>query len=356
MGNLPNLGRLPKTSRQFWRAFGIACTAGIEELVFSPKLETLVWDNGYAFKAQYVMLTLPSGDSWQGDLLNRMKYDETGHVYDQAFFAEDQVTLEKVFGQVLASNVVLDALRTAGVELGPVRTPVNMVNIGFIGAGGVGSELLRQISLYNARNATSLPIVAILTSKHLLTHTPTPTAPGLDLSSWKEDVAKAPENGLFDGFVEHLKKNQPAIVVDCTASEHVASLYPSLLTSGLHIATPNKKAFSGPLSLFHQIRSLTHPADADRIKKYPLCYHESSVGAGLPVLSTIEDLVRTGDKVTRIEGVFSGTLSYIFNIFSPTAPPTSGHPPTFSSTVATARDLGYTEPDPRDDLNGLDMG
>ncbi|KXS14029.1 hypothetical protein M427DRAFT_58023 [Gonapodya prolifera JEL478] len=227
-----------------------------------------------------------------------------------------------------------------------------MVFIGFIGPGGIGSEVLRQLQVYNTRNAHALPVVAILDIKNLLLHTPTPDSRGIDLDTWKDTLYKAPENGLLDGLVEHMKKHQPAVLVDCTASQHIASLYPSFLRSGFHIVTPNKKAFSGDLSLFREIRELTHPTPGRA--RYPMCYHESSVGAGLPLIQTLNDLVRTGDKITRIEGIFSGTLSYIFNNFSPVQPSAAG-PPTFSSIVRTAKQLGYTEPDPRDDLNGLDV-
>ena len=84
-----------------------------------------------------------------------------------------------------------------------------------------------------------------------------------------------------------------------------------------------------------------------------MVYHESTVGAGLPVISSLKDLVATGDEVTRIEGVFSGTLSFLFNTFAPVS--ASGPGAKWSDVVAKAKELGYTEPDPRDDLNGMDV-
>lgn len=86
-----------------------------------------------------------------------------------------------------------------------------------------------------------------------------------------------------------------------------------------------------------------------------MVYHESTVGAGLPVISTLKDLVATGDQVTKIEGVFSGTMSYLFNTFSPAADDEGGSPQTWSQIVASAKNAGFTEPDPRDDLNGMDV-
>lgn len=111
------------------------------------------------------------------------------------------------------------------------------------------------------------------------------------------------------------------------------------------MVTPNKKGFSGELSLWKDIFAAAAEGKA-------VVYHESTVGAGLPVISTLRDLVDTGDEVTRIEGVFSGTLSFLFNTFAPSS---GGGGAKWSEVVAQAKELGYTEPDPRDDLNGMDV-
>jgi homoserine dehydrogenase len=134
------------------------------------------------------------------------------------------------------------------------------------------------------------------------------------------------------------------ILVDNTSSQDVADQYPQVLARGISIVTPNKKAFSGSYSLWQDIFSAAASSGA-RI------YHESSVGAGLPVISSLKELVDTGDSVTRIEGVFSGTMSFLFNSFAPT----EGSGGKWSAEVTKAKELGYTEPDPRDDLNGLDV-
>lgn len=120
--------------------------------------------------------------------------------------------------------------------------------------------------------------------------------------------------------------------------------YPAVLKKGISIVTPNKKAFSGSYNLWQEIFAAANESGAK-------VYHESSVGAGLPVISTLKELVDTGDEVTRIEGVFSGTMSFLFNSFAPT----EGKGGKWSAEVAKAKELGYTEPDPRDDLNGLDV-
>jgi homoserine dehydrogenase len=135
-----------------------------------------------------------------------------------------------------------------------------------------------------------------------------------------------------------------AVLIDNTSSQDVADAYPEVLSKGISIVTPNKKAFSGSYKLWQDIFSASAKSGA-------LVYHESSVGAGLPVISTIKDLVATGDSVTKIEGVFSGTMSFLFNSFAPT----QGSGGKWSAEVTKAKELGYTEPDPRDDLNGLDV-
>ena len=136
--------------------------------------------------------------------------------------------------------------------------------------------------------------------------------------------------------------------MDNTSSQDIADAYPDFLRNGISIVTPNKKAFSGNLGLWRDILS------ASRSAKNPdggLIYHESSVGAGLPIISTLKDLVATGDELLRIQGIFSGTMSYLFNCFMPTA----GDVQKWSNVVKEAKKQGYTEPDPRDDLNGMDV-
>lgn len=133
--------------------------------------------------------------------------------------------------------------------------------------------------------------------------------------------------------------------MDNTSDLNLARSYPTFLKKGISVVTPNKKGFSDDLSLWKDIF-----ASASEGKAY--VYHESTVGAGLPVLSTLKDLVATGDQVTRIEGVFSGTLSFLFNTFAPASGSSNAQ---WSAVVAQAKELGYTEPDPRDDLNGMDV-
>ncbi|KAI9468264.1 MAG: hypothetical protein EXX96DRAFT_591510 [Benjaminiella poitrasii] len=225
-----------------------------------------------------------------------------------------------------------------------------MVNVGIVGCGFVGSELIAQLHATRS-SAKRLKVVAItnIDNMHLSDEEYTP----LHLTNWEADLAKNGTKPDLDTFVKYMAESPDhAVIVDCTASEAIANMYPSWLRKGLSIVTPNKKAFSGPLSLFKEVHMLS--ANYSGNGRTPLTYHESTVGAGLPVLSTLVDFVKTGDEIQLIEGIFSGTLSYLFNNYS-SANAKAESKGSFSEIVKVAKELGYTEPDPRDDLNGMDV-
>jgi len=131
-----------------------------------------------------------------------------------------------------------------------------------------------------------------------------------------------------------------AVLIDCSASNEVARLYPRWLGRGIHVVTPNKKANSAEWDFFGQLERACRAGGSHYL-------YEATVGAGLPVLRTLRDLRDTGDQVIRIEAILSGTLAYLFNVWDGSRP--------FSDVVREARSLGYTEPDPRDDLSGSDV-
>jgi homoserine dehydrogenase len=167
---------------------------------------------------------------------------------------------------------------------------------------------------------------------------------GLDtaLSTLEETGVKPPQ---LSTIVEYLAASPYKVVlVDNTSAASLAEAYPTFLRRGISIITPNKKAFSGGYELWQEIFSSARAGGS-------FVYHESTVGAGMPIISTLNDLVQTGDEITRIAGVFSGTMSYLFNKFAPTL----GSGGRWSDIVKVAKELGFTEPDPRDDLNGLDV-
>ncbi|KAG1296059.1 hypothetical protein G6F66_003787 [Rhizopus arrhizus] len=227
-----------------------------------------------------------------------------------------------------------------------------MINIGIIGVGLVGSELFSQILKSSYKNI--LRVVALSSSEKMLLSDSEYKPLVVDLS--KDIRSYVIQQGVpvnIDEFENYLvNSKQHSVIIDCTASENIAQLYPSWLRSGLSVVTPNKKGFAGSIDLFKEIRELAVNTNKEiNNTNAPLVYHETTVGAGLPILSTLADLIQTGDDIIRIEGIFSGCLSYVFNTFCSL---TNNTTQTFSEVVYCAKKLGYTEPDPRDDLNGMD--
>ncbi|KAL2119583.1 hypothetical protein VTJ04DRAFT_6544 [Mycothermus thermophilus] len=219
------------------------------------------------------------------------------------------------------------------------------VNIAIIGVGGVGKCFLSQLeSLTQRRPSPKLVLTYISTSKKALYNTNYAAVP---LSGVASALASSEQSPLpLPKLVDWLSASgAKTVLVDNTSSQDVADAYPLFLDRGISIVTPNKKAFSSSYKLWQDIFAAAERSGAK-------VYHESSVGAGLPVISTLKDLVETGDEVTKIEGVFSGTLSFLFNSFAPVSGTGGGK---WSAEVRRAKELGYTEPDPRDDLNGLDV-
>jgi homoserine dehydrogenase len=210
-----------------------------------------------------------------------------------------------------------------------------------IGVGGVGKCFLSQLASLPSHLRPTLVFVS-RSSKQLYNAQYTQVDPS-ELQSSTVKLLSIP-NDLVTYLSSAAGK---AILVDNTSSQDIANAYPSFLRSGISVVTASKKAFSGSLQLWNDIFSAVESS-----KGQALVYHESSCGAGLPVISTVKDLVATGDQVTRIEGVFSGTMSFLFNSFAPADGSGKGK---WSEIVQQAKEAGYTEPDPRDDLNGMDV-
>ncbi|CAJ1938875.1 unnamed protein product [Sphenostylis stenocarpa] len=183
-----------------------------------------------------------------------------------------------------------------------------------------------------------LRVMGILGSKSMLL-----SDGGIDLARWRELREERGEAADVEKFVQHVHGNHfipNTALVDCTADTVIAGYYYDWLRKGIHVVTPNKKANSGPLDQYLRLRALQR-------QSYTHYFYEATVGAGLPIVSTLRGLLETGDRILQIEGIFSGTLSYIFNNFK------DGR--AFSEVVAEAKEAGYTEPDPRDDLSGTDV-
>ncbi|KAF4550890.1 Homoserine dehydrogenase [Elsinoe fawcettii] len=225
------------------------------------------------------------------------------------------------------------------------------VFVAVIGVGGVGASFLTQLQSLSSRLSRApapvyLTLILLARSKKMLL---SENYRPLSLSSWSDALSSSqqpvlPTSDIIDYLATAPEK---VVLIDNTSSEDLASSYPQFLSKGISIVTPNKKAFSSSLGLWEDIFA----AASNGTGRGGYVFHESTVGAGLPVLSSLKDLVETGDEVTRVEGVFSGTMSFLFNSFMPVG----GGGGKFAAEVKKAKELGYTEPDPRDDLNGLDV-
>jgi aspartokinase/homoserine dehydrogenase 1 len=212
--------------------------------------------------------------------------------------------------------------------------------LAIIGVGNIGTALLRQLQqqrAYLLSKGFDVTVVALADSKRFA------LAPeGINLTRWKETLAAARHRMTPETFAEHIAGMELTNValVDCTANPSIVDAYPAFINRDLHIITPNKRANALPWRRYTALMQLL-----DRRQKYFL--YEANVGAGLPVMSTLRDLIASGDEIVRIEGILSGTLSYLFNTFDGSVP--------FSELIREAHTLGFTEPDPRDDLSGQDV-
>jgi aspartokinase/homoserine dehydrogenase 1 len=209
------------------------------------------------------------------------------------------------------------------------------LSIGLVGPGKVGAALLAQIE----RARTPAARTPARPARARRRDEPAPLARRSERRPrWRE---LAQDDGDLDTFTRHVRAEHlpHALIVDCSASDAAADRYADWLAAGIHVVTPNKHAGAGSRERWRRI----HAAGAGGAR----FRYEATVGAGLPVISTLRDLIDTGDELIAVEGILSGTLAWLFNRYDGSAP--------FSSLVREAHALGYTEPDPRDDLSGTDV-
>lgn len=215
------------------------------------------------------------------------------------------------------------------------------LNIFLIGTGLVGGTLLDQLrgqANYLLENhAVEIRVAGITNRRNMLFD-----EEGITLTDWKNALEQSPDAADQQEFAVRAREFnlRNSILVDCTASAEIVHLYEGALTHGMSIVTPNKVACSGPYERYRQLKRLA----TQRGIKF---LYETNVGAGLPIIKTLNDLTQSGDKITRIEAILSGTLNYVFNEHKTGVP--------FSQVVKRAQELGYSEPDPRIDLNGVDV-
>jgi len=215
-----------------------------------------------------------------------------------------------------------------------------VLNLFLCGVGTVGRSLIEQLASQQEKlkqeHGLKLNVVGLASSKKAVF-----SREGLDLSQWKQLLDTAPVSDIRRLRDEVIGMNIfNSVFVDCTASEEVARLYKGFLEHNINVVAANKIAASSDYENYHELKTIAQR----RGVKY---LFETNVGAGLPIIRTINDLIHSGDKILRIEAVLSGTLNYIFNKISADIP--------FSETVRMAKAEGYSEPDPRIDLSGKDV-
>ncbi len=214
------------------------------------------------------------------------------------------------------------------------------INLYIVGVGNVGSRLLEQLEQQRAYLLENLRlqvnVVGIANSKKMLIK-----ESGIALSNWKEALQEGMEMDLDQFVAMAAAKNlRNAVFADVTANESVALIYEKLLRKSISVVACNKIAAASSYAHYSKLKQLAREFN---------CHYlfETNVGAALPVIGTLNDLLRTGDAVTKIEAVLSGTLNFVFNNYDGSK--------SFASVVKQAQDEGYTEPDPRLDLNGTDV-
>ena len=215
-----------------------------------------------------------------------------------------------------------------------------VIEVFVVGVGGVGGALLDQLHRQQAwlkQKHIDLRVCGIANSHALLTH-----VHGIDLSNWQAALAEAKEPfnlGRLTRLVKEYHLLNP-VIVDCTSSQAVADQYADFLSEGFHVVTPNKKANTSSWNYYQQMRA----AAAKSRRKF---LYDTNVGAGLPVIENLQNLMNAGDELLRFSGILSGSLSFIFGKLDEGV--------SLSQATNMAREMGFTEPDPRDDLAGTDV-
>ncbi len=215
------------------------------------------------------------------------------------------------------------------------------LNVFLMGIGTVGGNLLEQLLKQQGKllkeKHLNIKLTGVANSRKMVFD-----RDGIDIASFMEKLENSEKKSDLQGFAREIKEMNiyNPVFVDCTASDLVASIYKDILRSNISIVTANKAAASSAYKNYSEIKKIAK-------QKGVKFLFETNVGAGLPIINTLNDLVNSGDKILKIEAVLSGTLNYIFNTISSEIP--------LSLTIKMAKDEGYSEPDPRIDLSGVDV-
>lgn len=244
---------------------------------------------------------------------------------------------EKNISAVIATKDKIKALNTLHESF--FLSDKKVLNVYVLGVGLVGGKLLdiieKQRKNLAQKHLIDIRLMGVANSKKMFIGEN-------EIKNWKTAIQSSEELGNPKLILEKIKQqNLPnSVIVDATASDIPIEIYEHALAANISLVTPNKRACSGKLSYYHKLKSLG-------LKHNTKFLYETNVGAGLPVINTLNDLLLSGDEILKIEAVVSGTLNYLFHHFTSKT--------SFSELLLEAKKLGYTEPDPRDDLSGMDV-
>ncbi|MBS9814837.1 MULTISPECIES: bifunctional aspartate kinase/homoserine dehydrogenase I [Vibrio] len=248
-----------------------------------------------------------------------------------------QGSSERAISAVIPEDKISEAIKACHENLFNSK---HFLDVFVVGIGGVGGELVDQIERQQAKLAEKgivIRVCGLANSKGLLLD-----SEGLPLDHWRDRMSAATEEFSLARLISLVQRNHiiNPVLVDCTSSEDIANQYADFLAAGFHVVTPNKKANTASMAYYHQLR------DVARSSRRKLMY-ETTVGAGLPVIENLQNLISAGDELERFSGILSGSLSYIFGKLDEGM--------SLSEATNIARENGFTEPDPRDDLSGMDV-
>lgn len=248
-----------------------------------------------------------------------------------------QGSSERAISAVIPEDKISEAIKACHENLFNSK---HFLDVFVVGIGGVGGELVDQIERQQAKLAEKgivIRVCGLANSKGLLLD-----SEGLPLEHWRDRISAATEEFSLARLISLVQRNHiiNPVLVDCTSSEDIANQYADFLAAGFHVVTPNKKANTASMAYYHQLR------DVARSSRRKLMY-ETTVGAGLPVIENLQNLISAGDELERFSGILSGSLSYIFGKLDEGM--------SLSEATNIAKQNGFTEPDPRDDLSGMDV-
>ena len=248
-----------------------------------------------------------------------------------------QGSSERAISAVISEDKISEAIKACHENLFNSK---HYLDVFVVGVGGVGGELVDQIERQQAKLAQKgiiIRVCGLANSKGLLLD-----SEGLPLEGWRERLGAITEPLTLPRLISLVQRNHiiNPVLVDCTSSDEIANQYADFLAAGFHVVTPNKKANTASLSYYQQLREVA------RSSRRKLLY-ETTVGAGLPVIENLQNLIAAGDELERFNGILSGSLSFIFGKLDEGM--------SFSDATKVAKERGFTEPDPRDDLSGTDV-